>query len=74
MTVDQFAALAQLLQLRAGPAQDCARLVLVDGLRQADAAERTGLSPQGAYNAVKRVRSGLALAQQAAGVSPADER
>ncbi len=40
MTSEQFQALAQLqlLRLRQGPQREAARLVLVDGLRQADAA------------------------------------
>ena len=67
MTYEQFAALADLLRLRTGPAQECARFVLVEGLRQVDAAAQTGLSAQGASNAVRRVRAALELAQVAAG-------
>lgn len=67
MTAEQFAALARLLRLRTGPARECARLVLVDGLRQVDAARATGLSEQGAANAVRRVRAGFRLAKTAAG-------
>ena len=66
MTAEQFAALATLTQMRAGPAQDAARLVLVDGITQAEAARRTGLSPQGVHNAVTRARKAFALAQIAA--------
>ena len=62
LTPDQFAALAKLLRLRTGPAQDAARMVLVDGASQADAARATGLTPQAVNNAVKRARAGLALA------------
>ena len=65
MTNAQFAALAQ--RMRSGPAQECARLVLVEGLRQVDAAAQTGLSAQGASNAVRRVRAAFELAQVAAG-------
>lgn len=65
MTSSQFAALAQLLRLRAGPAQDAARLVLVDGASQADAARATGLTQQAVHNAVKRVQAGLERAQAA---------
>ncbi|MDE1999123.1 MAG: hypothetical protein KGI52_09380 [Burkholderiales bacterium] len=62
MTPAQFTALAQLLRLRSGLAQDAARMVLVDGVSQADAARATGLTPQAVHNAVSRCRAGLALA------------
>ena len=65
MAPAQFAALARLLRLRAGPAQDAARLVLVDGASQAAAARATGLTPQAVHNAVQRVQAGLGLAQAA---------
>jgi TrfB plasmid transcriptional repressor len=67
MTPAQFDALSRLLRLRPGPARECARLVLVDGLRQVDAMAVTGLSEQGASNAVRRVQAGLELARVAAG-------
>jgi predicted DNA-binding protein (UPF0251 family) len=63
VTPDQFAALARLTQMRAGPAQEVVRLVLVDGITQAQAGRRTGLSPQGVHNAVTRARKAMALAQ-----------
>ena len=62
MTPDQFLALAQLLRLRAGLAQDAARMVLVYGASQADAARATGITPQAVHNAVSRCRAGMALA------------
>ena len=65
MTNSQFAALAQLLRLRTGPAQDAARMVLVEGVSQAAAARATGLTPQAVHNAVKRVQAGQALARVA---------
>lgn len=67
MTPEQFAALAQLLRLRGGPAQEAARLVLVDGLRPSEAAERTGSALQNVSSAVSRMRRGLELARIAAG-------
>lgn len=67
MNLEQFAALAELLRLRDGPARECARLVLVDGLRTTDAAERLGMQYRAAAAAVRRAREGLALAQKAAG-------
>lgn len=68
MTPAQFEALAQLVSMRSRPAQDCARLVLVDGLTQAEAARQTGLSTQAAHQAVKRARGTLALARTALGL------
>lgn len=65
MTPDQFAALADLLRLRPGPAQQCARLVLVDGLRITDAAAQVGMQYRAAAAAVQRARSGLDLAKRA---------
>lgn len=62
-----FAALAKLLQLRDGPAQNAARLVLVNGMTQADAARTVGLAPNAVHNAVARCRRGLELAVVAAG-------
>lgn len=66
VTPEQFAALAELLRLRAGLAQDAARMVLVDGVSQADAARATGLTQQAVHNAVKRALAGLALTKRAA--------
>jgi hypothetical protein len=60
-----FDALADLLRLRAGPAQVAARLVLVDGMRPADAAREAGCTPQSAANTLAACRRGMALAQAA---------
>lgn len=68
MTSKQFSALAELLRLRGGAAQEAARLVLVESLAPSDAARRTGASPQAVSNAVTRCRAGLELARRAAGV------
>lgn len=70
MTCEQFNALAQLLRLRAGPAREAARLVLVDGHRPAEAARLAGCTPQAASNTLSRCRRGLALAQAAVGLPP----
>lgn len=67
MNPTQFDALAQLLRLRTGPARECARLVLVDGMRITDAAAQVGMQYRAAAAAVQRVRAGLELARQAAG-------
>ena len=65
MTADQFAALAELLRLRAGPAQIVARMVLVDGLSVPEAARSAGLEYTAASQAVRRVQRGLDLAKRA---------
>ena len=65
MTYDQFQALAQLLRLRQGPQREAARLVLVDGVRQADAARVTGCSASALGNTLRTCRSGLELARVA---------
>ena len=67
MTAQQFEALAKLLQLRQGPQREAARLVLVDGLRQADAARMAGCSPSALGNTLRTCRAGLELARIAAG-------
>jgi hypothetical protein len=51
MTPDQFTGLATLMQMRASPAQEAARLMLVDDINQAEAARRTGPSLQAASQA-----------------------
>lgn len=61
LTADQYEAIATLLRMR-DPSREAARLVLVDGMRPADAARTTGLTPQAVGNAVSRVRRGLDLA------------
>lgn len=66
MTAAQFKALAQLLRLRGGVAQETVRLVLVDGLPVAAAAKTTGLDPRLAHRAVKNARAGFELALIAA--------
>lgn len=65
MTHESFAALAQLLRLRQGPQREAARLVLVDGMRQADAARAVGVSPSALGNTLRACRSGLELARSA---------
>lgn len=66
LTEAQFAALAELLSLRGGPATEAARLMLVDGLTAIQAAERAGVSRQAATNAAARCRRGFDLARLAA--------
>lgn len=68
MKNEQFDALAQLLRLRPGPAQEGARLVLVEGLPQSVAADRVGASPQSINNCVKSCKRGISLAAQVVGI------
>ena len=63
MTDASFQALAQLLRLRQGPQREAARLVLVDGLRQADAARAAGCSASALSNTLRTCRAGLELAK-----------
>lgn len=67
MTYEQFQALAQLLRLRQGPQREAASLVLVDGLRQADAARAAGCSASALGNTLRTCRAGLDLAREATG-------
>jgi DNA-binding transcriptional LysR family regulator len=67
MTPSQFEALAELLQLRQGPACKAARLVLVDGVSPSAAAEQLCISRSAVSNALARCRRGLQLAERATG-------
>lgn len=67
MTNEAFVALAQLLRLRQGPQREAARLVLVDGVRQADAARLEGCSASALGNTLRTCRAGLELARLAIG-------
>jgi hypothetical protein len=68
MTEAQFEALAQLLRLRTGPAQEAVRLHLVTGLSVPDSARAAGVDYQLALKAVYRVKAGAELAKSAAGL------
>lgn len=68
MTGAQFDALATLLRLRTGAAQEAARLVLVHGHQPGEAAALMGLSAASVSNAVSRMRRGLELARVAANI------
>jgi hypothetical protein len=67
MTDTQFQALAQLLRLRAGPAQEAVRLHLVTGLSVPDSARTAGVDYQLALKATYRAKAGAALAKTAVG-------
>lgn len=68
MTPEAFDALAQLLRLRAGPAREAARMVLVDGLRTTDAAALAGCSQVSVSKTVAVCKAGQALVRRAAGI------
>ena len=65
MTESQFQALADLLRLRPGAAKDAAKLVMVFGMTTPAAAKVTAMPYRAAYNAVQRVKKGLAKAHAA---------
>ena len=71
MTTDQFQALVQLLSLRDGPQREAARMVLVDGMRQVDAARQCGITPPALGNTLRACRRGVELARVIAGSAPA---
>lgn len=68
MTAGQLDALAQLLRMHSAPALAGARLVLVEGMRPADAARQAGISGPALHNALARLRAGRQLARQAVGM------
>lgn len=74
MTNEQFRALATLMRMANGPAQEATRLVLVDHLSPADAARATGITRQAAGQAIKRARQGLELARIATAHNTGVER
>jgi DNA-directed RNA polymerase specialized sigma24 family protein len=62
----QFRAVAKLISLRTGPAQDAAYEVLVKGVAPGQAANVAGCSPQSAANTIKRIKRAMLLAKDAA--------
>lgn len=66
MTPEGFAALVKLLRMTGAPSIEAARLVLVEGKTQTEAAQATGISLPGASQAVKRCKAGIALAKEVA--------
>lgn len=67
MTPEQFEALAQLMRLRQSASREALRLVLVDGLTHAAAAEQTGRIRTDVTQAVTSARRAIELARTAAG-------
>lgn len=61
---EAFEALTRLLRLKAGPTMVAARLVMVDGLRPSEAAEKAGCTQQNANNTLMRCRKGVANAKE----------
>ena len=68
MTPASFDALSRLLRHRPdSQAREMVRLVLVEGMTQADSAQRLGTSQQAASNAMRAARATLELARVAVG-------
>lgn len=67
ITETQFEALAELLRMQNGVRREAARLVLVEGLKPADAARRAGTTPQTVNSALVSCRRGIELAQRVTG-------
>ena len=63
MTNDSFEALASLLRLRQGPQRDAAKLVLVQGKLQADAAREMGIERQALNNTLRACQVGIERAK-----------
>ncbi|WP_343591890.1 TrfB-related DNA-binding protein [Paracidovorax wautersii] len=64
MTNESFEALSTLLQLRNGPQREAARLVFVEGQKQADAARALGIQRSAVQNTVKVCRIGIERAKK----------
>ncbi len=64
MTNESFEALAALLRLRDGPQREGARLVLVEGQTQADAARALGIDRRGLNNTLQACRAGIERAKK----------
>lgn len=62
MTPVQFDALAELLRMQDSASHTAARLVLVDGLKPAEAARQAGTSPQAVNGVLRRCQRGMELA------------
>ena len=72
MTSEQFAALAKLLRMRGGKAQEAARLRLVHKYPLGVAAFMAGVSTNSARNAVNRMLKGIQLVNEASEISYAE--
>lgn len=68
ITEKSFHALVKLLRMTGVPSIEAARLVLVEGKTQKEAAQATGLTAPGVSQAVRNCREGLELARTAAGL------
>lgn len=70
MNPEQFAALAELLQMRqSSDARQLAELILVNGLSVGEAADQLGVKYQRAHDALKRAERGIELARTTCGVT-----
>ena len=64
MTIESFEALASLLRLKQGPQRAGARLVLVEGRGQADAAREMQIDPRALNNTLRACRAGIERAKK----------
>jgi len=65
MTYEQFIALVALTSLRHTKALECARMVLVDGIKPSVAADKAGVTRQQVSQTVVRLRKARLLAIEA---------
>ena len=72
VTAEQFDALAQLMRLRQSPCREALRLVLVDGLTHAAAAEQTGAIRTDVTRRVSSAKRAMRLVGIASGRSSHD--
>lgn len=63
MRSDEFELIATLIRSR-GPARSAARRVLVDGLRNADAAREASIDPQSVHRTAQRIHSEVERARE----------
>lgn len=69
LSKEQFAAVAELISMRGGKAQEAARIVTVEGgVTQIEVARRLGISQPTVSHAVARVERAMALVRIAAKV------
>lgn len=68
LTPDQFGALSDLLGGSSQPLREALRLVLVEGMRQADAARQAGVTRQAVHRRLQQAAKITGLARRIAGV------
>lgn len=69
MTPEQFDVIAWLKSSEGGPAERAARLVLLEGITNAEAARQTGIKPPSVTRSVRRYREAWELIEGAWSIS-----